>query len=169
VREGVVGWRSQVAAAVRALLVVVAGVFVQDVLEVASAEDQHAVGELGVGGEHEPLGAGVRARTAGRDLEDFHASVSEDRVEGGGELAGPVSDEELERVRALAEIEEEVAGLLSGPRAVGVGGDAEDVHVPRLDLHPETGRRFVAGSRCRRGRSRPRVPWMPGRAGTAAS
>jgi hypothetical protein len=36
------------------------------VLEVAFAEDQQPVGELGTGGEHEPLGVGVRAGTAGR-------------------------------------------------------------------------------------------------------
>jgi hypothetical protein len=41
-------------ASVRVLAVVVAGVLVQYVPEVALAEDQHSVGEFGTGGEHEP-------------------------------------------------------------------------------------------------------------------
>jgi hypothetical protein len=32
------------------------------------AEDQHPVGDLGPGGEHEPLRIGVRPRISGRDL-----------------------------------------------------------------------------------------------------
>jgi hypothetical protein len=43
-----------------------------------------------------------------------------------------LSDEEPERVRAFAEIEEEVARLLGGPSTVVVGGDAQNVHVPAL-------------------------------------
>jgi len=38
---------------------------------------------------------------------------------------------------ALAEVHEQVAGLLSGPGAGGAGGDARDVHPPGLDLHQE--------------------------------
>jgi len=106
-------------------------------LEVALAEDQHPIGELGASGEYEPLRVGVRPRTAGRDLEDLDAGVGEDGVERSGELAGSVPDEELERLRAFTEVEEEVTGLLGGPRPVRVGGDAEDVHVPGLDLQGE--------------------------------
>jgi hypothetical protein len=104
----------------------VPGILRQQLAEVASAEDEHPVGELGAHGEDEPLGVGVRPRTAGRDLKDLDACSGEDSVEGDGELAGPVADEEPERFRALAEVQEEVAGLLGGPRPVGVGGDAED-------------------------------------------
>jgi len=39
------------------------------------AEDQHPVGDLGPGGEHEPFGIGVRARAAGRDLHDLDAGI----------------------------------------------------------------------------------------------
>jgi hypothetical protein len=35
------------------------------------------------------------------------------------------------------EVHEQVAGLLDGPCAVGVGGHAEDVHVPGCHLHDE--------------------------------
>jgi hypothetical protein len=131
----------------RAPLVVVPGVLGERALEVAWAEDQHAGGELGAGGEHEPLGVGVGPWTTRRDGEDLDARIGEDGVERGGELAGPVPDEEPERLRTRAEVQQEVAGLLGGPRPVGVGGDAEDVHVPGLDLqreqhvHPPQGHR----------------------------
>jgi len=39
--------------------VVVAGVLVQEVAQVSLAKDQHPVGELGPGGEHEPFGVAV--------------------------------------------------------------------------------------------------------------
>jgi hypothetical protein len=61
--------------------VVVAGVLVQDVPEVAFAEDQQPVGQFGPGGEHEPLGVSVRPGTAGRDLHDVDAGAGEHRVE----------------------------------------------------------------------------------------
>jgi hypothetical protein len=37
----------------------------------------------------------------------------------------------------VAEVHEQVAGLLGGPGAVRVGGHAEDVHVAGRDLHDE--------------------------------
>jgi len=49
-------------------------------------------------------------------------------------LPGPVADQELEICGAVAEVHQQVASLLGGPRAVGMGGDPEDVHVPALDL-----------------------------------
>ena len=79
-------WWLQLAASVRALAVVVAGVLVQYVPEVALAEDQHPVGELGADGQHEPFRVSVRARTAGRDLQDLDAGVGQHGVKGGGEL-----------------------------------------------------------------------------------
>lgn len=60
-----------------------------------------------------------------RTLEDAQARVGEDRVEGFGELAGTVADQEL-GVRRVG-VHEEVAGGLGGPFARGVGGDAEQV------------------------------------------
>jgi hypothetical protein len=40
-------------------------------------------------------------------------------------------------VGPAAQVHEQVAGLLNGPRPVGVGGDAEDMYVPAADLHDE--------------------------------
>jgi hypothetical protein len=57
------------------------------VLEVAFAEHEYPVGELGADREHEPLGVGVRSGTSGRDRQHVDAGVGEHDVEGGGELA----------------------------------------------------------------------------------
>jgi hypothetical protein len=58
------------------------------------AEDQHPVGDLGPGREHEPFRIGVRARAPGWDLHGLDADASQERVEGRGELPGPVPDQD---------------------------------------------------------------------------
>ena len=40
-------------------------------------------------------------------------------------------------VAVIAEVHEQVAGLLGGPGRGGVSGDAQDVHGAGLDLHHE--------------------------------
>jgi len=52
-----------------------------------------------------------------------------------GELSVAVPDEEAERSGPVAEVHDQVAGLLGGPSAIRVGGDAEGMHVPRGHLH----------------------------------
>ena len=64
--------------------------------QVAFAEDQDPVGDLGPGGEPEPLRVSVRARTSGRDLHRPDTRAGQDRVERIGELPGAVADQELE-------------------------------------------------------------------------
>jgi hypothetical protein len=94
------------------MVVVVPGVLVQHSAQVWLTEDQHPVGQFGADGEHEPLGVGVRPRTAGRDLHDGDAGVGEDRVEAGGELPGPVPDQIVDGGRPVSQIEQVVPGLL---------------------------------------------------------
>ena len=60
------------------------------------AEDQHLVGDLRPGGEHESFRMGIRARAPGRDLHGFDTGVAQDCVERLGELPGPVADQEPE-------------------------------------------------------------------------
>jgi hypothetical protein len=84
-------------------------------------EDQHPVCDLCPYGEHEPLGISVRARASGRDLHGPDAGVGQDRVEGVGELAGAVADQEPEVGGAVAEVHQEVADLPRRPRPVRVG------------------------------------------------
>jgi hypothetical protein len=63
-----------------------------------------------------------------------------------GELAVPVADQELELLGAVAEIQQEVAGLLSDPGAGGVGGDSGEVHAAAALLdHDEDVERSAPG------------------------
>jgi hypothetical protein len=86
---------------------------------VSLAEDEYLVGDLVPGGEDEPFGAGVRARTSGRSLHGFDARACEDSVEGLGELPGAVAEQEPEVRCAVAEVHHEVADLLGGPWPFG--------------------------------------------------
>jgi hypothetical protein len=99
------------------------------------AEDQHPVGDLRPGGEHEPFCVSVRARTSGRDLHGLATSVGQDCVKRLGELPGPVADQEPEARGAITQIHHEVADPLYSPRADRVRGDTEDVHVTAADLY----------------------------------
>jgi hypothetical protein len=60
--------------------------------------------------------------------DDPDAYVGEDGVEGAGELAVPVPEQEFDRVGVVGEIHEQVPGLLRHPVTGRVGGDAEQVH-----------------------------------------
>ena len=139
-------WRMELAAAVGAAAVVVGFVLGEDRPQVAFAEDEHPVGELGPGGEHEPFRVGVRARVAGRDLHGPDPGVGQDGVERVGELPGPVTDQVAEVRGAVTEVHQEVAGLLRGPGPVRVGGDAKDVHGPGADLDDEQAVQALQGN-----------------------
>ncbi|WP_236670399.1 hypothetical protein [Streptomyces antimycoticus] len=69
--------------------------------------------------------------------QDLHARATQDSVERVGELPVPVPHEESEPVHPVAQVHHQVAGLLGHPIPVRVGGDAEDVHPARFDLHHE--------------------------------
>ena len=105
------------------------------------AKDEHAVGNLAAGGDDEPSASAsasaFRSRASWPALADGDAGIGQHSAEGGGELPGPITDEDLERVGALAQGHEQTRGLLDGPRPVRVGGHAEDVHVAAADLKHE--------------------------------
>ncbi|MEU6784984.1 hypothetical protein ABZ912_37825 [Nonomuraea angiospora] len=75
------------------------------------------------------LGIAVRPRCSRRRFQHRYAH--------GGELGVPIADEEAKCPCALAEVDQKIAGLLSGPCAGRVAGHAQDVHVSRTDLHHE--------------------------------
>jgi len=52
----------------------------QDQLQMPLAEDQHPVGDLGPGGEHEPFRISVRSWASGRDLHGLDTGVGQDCV-----------------------------------------------------------------------------------------
>jgi hypothetical protein len=100
------------------------------------AEDRDAVGELGSGCPHElfgkqfarghrggifPVSIPAPAKTASNDAEVISAVADEDPEPGG----------------TVAEVHQQVAGLLGGPRSSWVTGRPEDVHVAAVDFQGE--------------------------------
>jgi len=71
------------------------------------------------------------ARGARRCLEDLDVDGGEHGVEGGGELAVAVADQEPEASVGVVEVHEQVAGLLGQPGSGRVRGDAQDVYPAR--------------------------------------
>jgi hypothetical protein len=121
VREGVGRLRrAKDTGAVGSSTVVVANVLREHSVQVPLVEDQHAVREFGSKGADEPFGDTVRARAARRNPDHADAHIGQDGIEGRGELAGPIPDEELELGEAIAEIPHEVTDPLSGPSTVGL-------------------------------------------------
>jgi hypothetical protein len=105
--------------------------------QMSLAEDQHPVGDFAADGQDKALGEAVRPRTAWWDLDHLDTGVCQDRVERRRELTGAIADEEPEPGGAVAEVRDEVAGLLGGPGSVGMSGDAQDVEVAVADLEHE--------------------------------
>jgi hypothetical protein len=77
-------------------------------------------GDLLAGGEREPFRVGVRLRAARRDLHHLDAGTGQDRVEGRGELPGPVPGKEPEAGGTVTRVRQQVADLLCGPGTVRV-------------------------------------------------
>ena len=82
----------------------VGAVLGKDGPQVPFAKDQDAVSGFGSGGKDEAFGEAVRSRTARWDSHGVNARVGQDCVEGGGELACPVADEESEGGSAAIEV-----------------------------------------------------------------
>ncbi len=123
------------------MAVEVTGVVVKELLRVASAKDQYSVGALLVDGVYEPLGMRIAVGAPGRDLGHVYALAGEHGVQSRRELPVPVpvADEVGEVRDAVAELPEQLSGLLGGPSAGGVGGDTDDVDGASADLHGEQG------------------------------
>ena len=85
--------------------VVVGAVAGEDGPQLPLTEDQDAVGELGSGGPDEAFGVAVRPRAAWRDLYGVDSGAGKDGVEGCGELAGAVADEEVEAGGVVVEVD----------------------------------------------------------------
>ena len=101
--------------AVGALAVVVLRVDPQDVFEVAAADDQEPVETFGSDGSDEPLGVRVRLRRSHRSVDHADSFAAEHLVEGSGELAVAIVDQEADPFEHPGE--GEVASLLEHPRA----------------------------------------------------
>ena len=105
------------------MLIVVGFVVAQDLPQVGLVPDEGAVQELAAASADPAFGDRVHAGRPHVAQHGPDASVGEDRVECGGEVRSAVADHELNLIRLLAEIHEEVAGLLGGPLPGGMQGD----------------------------------------------
>ena len=83
----------------------------------------------------------------GRDRHGVDAGAGQDRAERGGELPGPVTDQEPETGGTITQIHQQIADLLHGPGPVRVRGDTEDVHAAGADLHDEQAVQALQGHR----------------------
>src|SRR5215813_6968652 len=81
------------------------------------AEDQHVIQALAAKRSHEPFRIWVRPRRPDRGLDYPRAVAEKYVVECCGEPAVPITDQELEAASPLAEVHEQVSGLLGCPRA----------------------------------------------------
>ncbi len=110
------------------------------------AEDKYPVGDLRPGGQHESFRISVRPRAARRNFHGFDACAGQDSVERVGELPGAVADQEPEAGSAVAQVHQEVADLLCGPRPVRARGDTENMQIWGMQLagldcgHDDAGR-----------------------------
>jgi hypothetical protein len=149
------------------VLVVVAAVDAEHVLEMAAADDEDPVEAVGANRAHPALGEGVRVWGLDRRANHLDALGPEDLVEGVAELRVAIVDGEPEGV-LVAELHDEVARLLSCPAAVRICGAGDVLDPPgrereeEEDVDPlqEDGldRQEVAGEHARRLRSQEGSP-----------
>ena len=79
--------------------------------EVARSGDQQVVEAFAAQRADEAFGDRVGPRRLDWGADDADVGAVEYRVEGGGELAVPVTDQEAELLGAVVEVQEQVAGL----------------------------------------------------------
>src|SRR5208282_702157 len=92
--------------------------------------DEGAIQELAPASPDPAFHDRVHARRLDVAQHDPDPGIGEDRVEGGGEVRAAVADHVLDPVRLLAEVHDQVAGLLGGPFPGGMQGYAEDADAP---------------------------------------
>jgi hypothetical protein len=102
------------------MAVVVLDIEVQDVKKLPPPGDQEVVQALLAYGANPALGDGVGVGGLDRRQDDLGADRAPDVVEGSGELAVAVVDQEPDCRGIVFEGDEEVTGLLGDPRTVGL-------------------------------------------------
>jgi hypothetical protein len=119
--------------------VVVLDELLQHGSEVAVSGDQEMVEALPTQRADPALGDGVRAWCPNWGADDGDVGAGEHGVESGGELGISVADQEPELLGAVAEVHQQVAGLLGDPGAGGMGRDPAEVHPAAavLDFHQD--------------------------------
>jgi hypothetical protein len=114
-------WRSQCQRPMGTMRVVVPGVDPKDLLEVTAADDQQPVQALGSDRAHPPFRVGVRVGRLQRRHKHLHTFRSEHVIKPAAELRVPIANKEAQPASSFFHDQQQVAGLLDGPRAFGVG------------------------------------------------
>src|SRR5215218_9376085 len=107
-----------------------ASVDVENMFEVATAEDEDSIEAVGAERAYPALGVGVRARRQDRRTDHLDPLAPEHLVEGVAALRVPVMDEKPERL-LVAELDHEVARLLGDPATVRIRAAREVLDPPR--------------------------------------
>lgn len=113
---------------------VVLDVLDEQLLELAFVPDDRVVQQFVTHGANPALRERVRHRRTRWGRDRGHTNRFEHGVERSGVLAGPVVNDEPER---LVDGHEEVAGSLRGPRSCRVRRDPANVYPTRADLDEE--------------------------------
>ena len=105
--------------AVRPVLIVVGLVLAQGLPQMVLIPDQGAVQEFAAASADPAFGDRVHARRLDVAEHGPDPGIGENGVERSGVVRAAVADNELDLVRLLAEVHDQVAVLLGGPRPVG--------------------------------------------------
>src|SRR5262245_6261346 len=91
-------WRELGPSLVRAVLIVVVCVGVEDASGMSLVPDQQVVERLAPDGANDPFAVGVHPRSPWRGLQRLDAVGGEDRVEGLAVFGVPIADQKAQRV-----------------------------------------------------------------------
>jgi len=116
--------------AVGAVLIVVGLVLGEDLSQVGLVPDEGAVQEFAAASADPAFGDGVHPWRLDIAEHGPDPGVGENGVKSGGEVGAAVADHELDPAGLVADVHDQVAGLLGGPFPGGVHGDAEDADAP---------------------------------------
>jgi hypothetical protein len=116
--------------------------------EMSAADDQEPVETLVADGADESLRVGVRLRRLHRRVDDRDSFAAEQLVEGGGELAVAIVDQETRPLEKVAEAE--VARLLDDPGPGRVRRAPGEVDAPAAELDVKSQASRLAAWRCRK-------------------
>jgi hypothetical protein len=104
---------------------------------VSVAEDEDPVGAFAADGADPAFGDGVRAGRAYRCADNRDLFGGEHGIEPGDEFGVSISDQETQLFDPVAEVHDEVAGLLGHPRSGRVDRDTREVHFAGAELEEE--------------------------------
>jgi len=122
--------RSGVQRPVRPMLIVMGLVLAQDPPQMVLIPDEGAVKKLAAASADPAFDDRVHSGRADVAEHGPDPGIGEDRIERSRVVRAAVADHELDPVCLLAEVHDQVPGLLGGPVSGGMQGDSEDADAP---------------------------------------